>query len=65
MRAFNDIMKLITMRIHRTNMLQYAHGLSMSMKVSASLNCGILLNITAKVLLVQCISMVSFNDLVR
>ena len=53
---------LMTITMHRAKILQYAHGLSISMNVSASLNAGTLLKTTANVLFVQCISMVSFNE---
>jgi hypothetical protein len=43
-------------------MSTYVHGRITSMKHSASENAGILLKITAKVLLTQCMSMVSFSD---
>ncbi len=40
----------------------YAHGLIMSMNVSASSNCGIFENTVAIVLLAKCMSIVSFNE---
>ena len=52
----------VTITMHRAKILQYAQGLSTSMNVSASLNCGVLLNMSAIVLFAQCMSIVSFNE---
>ena len=48
--------------MHAMNMQTYTQGLITSMKLSASANDGILLNITAEVLFTQCMSIVSFNE---